>query len=44
MKSAVFYGVHDLRIEDHPLPVLGSEDVMIQVKAHESYFFRCDIP
>jgi len=33
MKSAVFYGKHDLRIEDYPMPVPGAEDVVIQVKA-----------
>ena len=31
MKSAVFYGVHDLRVEERPLPVLGPEDVLIEV-------------
>ena len=33
MKSAVFYGKHDLRIEDHPRPTLGPNDVLIRVKA-----------
>lgn len=33
MKSAVFYGKHDLRIEETPLPQVGPEDVLIQVKA-----------
>lgn len=33
MKSAVFYGKHDLRVEDHPVPTLGPEDVLVQVKA-----------
>ena len=33
MKSAVFYGKHDLRIEDHPRPALGPNDVLIRVKA-----------
>lgn len=33
MKSAVFYEKHDLRVEDTPTPVLGPEDVLIQVKA-----------
>ena len=33
MRSAVFYGKHDLRIEEHELPKLGPKDVMIQVKA-----------
>lgn len=33
MKSAVFYAKHDLRIEERPLPVLGDQDVLIQVKA-----------
>lgn len=33
MKSAVFYAAHDLRVEEHPIPVLGPEDVLVQVKA-----------
>ncbi len=33
MKSAVFYGKHDLRVEDAPRPNLGDHDVLIQVKA-----------
>lgn len=33
MKSAVFYGKHDLRVEDQPMPQLGPQDVLIQVKA-----------
>ena len=33
MKSAVFYGKHDLRIEEYEMPVVGPEDVLIQVKA-----------
>lgn len=33
MKSAVFYGKHDLRIEDTAMPPVGAEDVLIQVKA-----------
>lgn len=33
MRSAVFYGKHDLRVEDYPLPELGAKDVLIQVKA-----------
>lgn len=33
MKSAVFYGKHDLRVEDHERPQVGPEDVLIQVKA-----------
>lgn len=33
MKSAVFYGKHDLRVEDHAMPVFGPKDVLIQVKA-----------
>ena len=33
MKSAVFYGKHDLRVEDHKMPDVGPEDVLIQVKA-----------
>lgn len=33
MKSAVFYGKHDLRVEEHPLPEVGPHDVLIQVEA-----------
>lgn len=33
MKSAVFYGKHDLRVEEHEKPVVGPKDVLIQVKA-----------
>lgn len=33
MRSAVFYGKHDLRIEDHEMPKVGPKDVLIQVKA-----------
>ena len=33
MKSAVFYGKHDLRVEEHEMPTLGAKDVLIQVKA-----------
>lgn len=33
MKSAVFYGKHDLRVEEAPKPQLGPTDVLIQVKA-----------
>lgn len=33
MKSAVFYGKHDMRIEESPMPKVGAEDVLIQVKA-----------
>lgn len=33
MKSAVFYGKHDLRVMDWPVPEIGAEDVLIQVKA-----------
>lgn len=33
MKSAVFYGKHDLRVEEHQMPEIGPHDVMIQVKA-----------
>lgn len=32
MKSAVFYGRHDLRVEEQPRPVLGPKDVLVQVK------------
>ena len=33
MKSAVFYGKHDLRVEEQPMPEVGPKDVLIQVKA-----------
>lgn len=33
MKSAVFYGKHDLRVESSPMPKVGPEDILIQVKA-----------
>lgn len=33
MKSAVFYGKHDLRVENSPMPKVGPEDILIKVKA-----------
>lgn len=33
MKAAVFYGVNDIRIEEHTMPVLGDTDVLVKVKA-----------
>ena len=33
MKSAVFYGKHDLRVEEHEMPKVGPQDVLIQVQA-----------
>ena len=33
MKSAVFYGKHDLRVEEPPMPEVGPHDVLIQVEA-----------
>ena len=33
MKSAMFYGKHDLRIEEAPRPAVGAHDVLIQDKA-----------
>lgn len=33
MKSAVFYGKHDLRVEEHEMPKVGPKNVLIQVKA-----------
>lgn len=33
MKSAVFYGKHDLRVEDSPIPDPAGDEVLIQVKA-----------
>ena len=33
MKSAVFHGLHDIRVEETPRPVPGAEDVLIRVMA-----------
>lgn len=33
MKSAVFYGKHDIRVEERPVPEPGDREVLIQVKA-----------
>lgn len=33
MRGAVFYGKHDLRMEDCPMPMVGEEEVLIEVKA-----------
>lgn len=33
MKSAVFYGKHDPRVEEYEMPKVGPKDVLIQVKA-----------
>lgn len=33
MKSAVFYGKHDVRIEESRMPEVGAKDVLIRVKA-----------
>ena len=33
MKSAVWYGKHDLRVEQRPVPEPGPGEVLIQVKA-----------
>lgn len=33
MKSAVFYGRHHLKIEEHDMPAMGPHDVLIKVKA-----------
>lgn len=33
MKSAVFYGTHDIRVEERPVPEPGDREVLIQVKA-----------
>lgn len=33
MKSAVFYGKHDVRIEESKMPEIGAKDVLIRVKA-----------
>lgn len=33
MKSAVFYGKHDLKIVERPIPAIGDDEVLIQVKS-----------
>ena len=33
MKSAVFYGKHDLRVEESPMPSIGAGEVLIKVMA-----------
>lgn len=33
MKSAVFYGKHDLRVEERALPSVGEQDILIRVMA-----------
>ena len=33
MKSAVFYGKHDLRIEERPMPTVGPNDLLVEVHA-----------
>ena len=33
MKSAVFYGRHDIRIEERERPSIGAEDILIRVMA-----------
>lgn len=33
MRSAVFYGKHDLRVEEYQMPKVGPRDILIQVKA-----------
>lgn len=33
MKAAVYYGIHDLRVEDVSMPQVGDDDVLIKVKA-----------
>ncbi|MDL2234491.1 zinc-dependent alcohol dehydrogenase family protein [Ruminococcaceae bacterium OttesenSCG-928-L11] len=33
MKCAVFHGIHDIRIEEHPVPVPGPGEALIRVKA-----------
>ena len=33
MKSAVFYGKHDLRVQESPMPAIGPRDVLVKVKA-----------
>lgn len=33
MKSAVFYGKHDIKVEEVEMPQLGNQDVLIKVMA-----------
>lgn len=33
MKSAVFYGKHNLKVEEHEMPKVGPNDILIKVKA-----------
>ncbi len=33
MKSAVFYGKHQLKVEEVNLPVVGEHEVLVEVKA-----------
>ncbi len=33
MKSAVFYEKHNLKVEESPIPVIGDNDVLVEVKA-----------
>ena len=33
MKCAVFYGKHEVRVEERPMPGPGPDEVLIQVKA-----------
>ena len=33
MKAAVFYGKHDIKVEEVPMPQVGDRDVLIKVEA-----------
>jgi len=33
MKAAIFYGAGDIRVEDRPVPEIGSEEVLVRIKA-----------
>lgn len=33
MKSAIFYGKHNMKIEERDLPLVGPDDVLVEVKA-----------
>ena len=43
MKSAVFYGKHDIKVEEVEMPQLGNQDVLIKVMALSCllYTSRC---
>ena len=32
MKAAYFYGVHDIRLEEVPMPEITDDDILVKVK------------